>query len=193
MLSVNPKDKDTEKLQLQIQCTRNTHSRAQQGSGNQHVGKGANRSTQDGDILHRTLGHVDCKNTADHEQTQALAPVQSYPLQHLSCKEFELLGCEKRCEGERRVAAHGALDVLLSDGPQHQLSTFGIQTVTEPVNEELQGRQELVARKLLRRPWKLEHLKRRTHGGFEAMRLVQQPIHVLTDIMPQVRNLRVRW
>lgn len=60
------------------------------------------------------------------------------------------------------------------------------------MNEELQGRQELVARKLLRRPWKLEHLKRRTHGGFEAMRLVQQPVHVLTDIMPQVRNLRVR-
>jgi len=70
--------------------------------------------------------------------------------------------------------------------------TVKFQRLEQYVDEELKGRQQLVARKLLRRPWKLEHLKSRTHGGFEAMRLVQQPIHVLTDVVPQVRNLRVR-
>lgn len=58
------------------------------------------------------------------------------------------------------------------------------------MDKELQGREQLVEGELLSGPWKLELLKSSAHRGFEAVRLIQQTVHALTDVLSQVGNLR---
>lgn len=59
------------------------------------------------------------------------------------------------------------------------------------MDKELERGQQLVKRQLLGGRGKLELLKSSAHGGFEAVRLVQQAVHALADVVPQVGNLGV--